>query len=181
MVISKIVIEVSSFPRIVISTEAARALCEQRSGEIRFATTTFPHPSRTCPCLFSSTNRQSSGAPSIAPFAMGGNQDHPPAKEPLPLPLPFALCVARPRPYTEKPTISTEAAHSLIVSSVAEKSASPPKPFPSRTTRAVFPTSQKPQCRLKYWIARSCSSAFSRVANVPRFFRRPVFGSWCRE
>jgi len=26
----------------VISTEAARALCEQRSGEIRFSATTFP-------------------------------------------------------------------------------------------------------------------------------------------
>ena len=28
---------------------------------------------------------------------------------------------------------------------------------------------------LKYWISRSCFSAASRVENVPRFFRLPVF------
>jgi hypothetical protein len=35
--------------------------------------------------------------------------------------------------------------------------------------------------RLKYCTARSCFSAASRDANVPRFFRFPVFASFLRE
>ena len=34
---------------------------------------------------------------------------------------------------------------------------------------------------LKNWIARSCRSAAARLANVPRFRRRPVRGSFLRE
>jgi hypothetical protein len=37
------------------------------------------------------------------------------------------------------------------------------------------------QCRLKYCTARSWASAFSRVANVPRLRRLPVFASFLRE
>lgn len=37
------------------------------------------------------------------------------------------------------------------------------------------------QCRLKYCTARSCFFAASRVSNVPRFRRFPVFGSFFRE
>lgn len=37
----------------------------------------------------------------------------------------------------------------------------------------------QPLC-LKYCTARSCRSASSRVSNVPRFFRLPVFGSTFR-
>src|SRR5258707_14257183 len=35
--------------------------------------------------------------------------------------------------------------------------------------------------RLKYWTARSCSWASSRVSNVPRLRRFPVFGFTFRE
>src|SRR6185503_1139810 len=35
--------------------------------------------------------------------------------------------------------------------------------------------------RLKYCTARSCCSALSRLSNVPRFLRLPVFGSFLRE
>jgi hypothetical protein len=37
------------------------------------------------------------------------------------------------------------------------------------------------QCLLKNWTARSCFSAAARLPNVPRFLRRPVFGSFFRE
>src|SRR4051812_38960018 len=37
------------------------------------------------------------------------------------------------------------------------------------------------QCRLKYCTSRSCFSAASRVWNVPRLRRLPVFGSTLRE
>ena len=50
-------------------------------------------------------------------------------------------------------------------------------PKPRRLTSSLIDRSSIFNAVLNAWIARSCSSAFSRVANVPRFLRRPVFGA----
>jgi hypothetical protein len=74
---------------------------------------------------------RSTGAPSIAHFAMGGmyEPNHPQQRRC------FGFCPCCCPSFSHYPgiVISTEAAHSLIVSSAAEKSGSPPRPFPATT------------------------------------------------
>src|SRR6266576_4603961 len=72
---------------------------------------------------------KSSGAPSIAHFAMGGIARTPPVTIRLPWPV-LSFNINQPC-STNKTVISTEAAHGIIVSSAVEKSASPPPPFPN--------------------------------------------------
>jgi hypothetical protein len=75
--------------------------------------------------------------------------------------------------HPTKPVISTEAAHSLIVSSAAEKSASPPKQHPSHRRCCCFC-----RCRSSWPLSQICHPERSRSRFCERHSRRTC-GCFC--
>ncbi len=66
----------------------------------------------------------------------------------------------------------------LIVRDAQHEYCSRPRPAKREEGRGE---GSRRQCRLKYCTARSCRKAASRVRNVPRLRRFPVFGFGFRE